>query len=114
MGEGLTTSVAVSQDKDGHRTYHNNGKPEASSHPQDKRVQRMLGHLTTLVPKDRRTFLVIGLGAGITAGAVSVDPAAERVVIVKIEPLADELASKYVGEDNLRVVSDPTTGITTE
>lgn len=111
MGEGLTTSVAVSQDKDGHRTYHNNGKPEASSHPQDKRVQRMLGHLTTLVPKDRRTFLVIGLGAGITAGAVSVDPAAERVVIAEIEPLAVEVASKYFVEDNFRVVHNPKTEI---
>jgi spermidine synthase len=107
MGEGLTTSVAVSQDKDGHRTYHNNGKPEASSHPQDKRVQRMLGHLTTLVPKDGRTFLVIGLGAGITAGAVSVDPAAERVVIAEIEPLAVEVASKYFVEENFRVVNNP-------
>jgi spermidine synthase len=111
MREGLTTSVAVSQDVDGHRTYHNNGKPQASGHPQDKRVQRMLGHLTTLVPKNGKTFLVIGLGAGITAGAVSVDPAAERVVIAEIEPLAVEVAAKYFAEDNFRVVDNAKTEI---
>ncbi|HET9217006.1 MAG TPA: hypothetical protein VFR18_08510 [Terriglobia bacterium] len=34
------------------------------------RLQRMLGHLTTLVPKAQEIFLVIGFGAGATAGAV--------------------------------------------
>ena len=31
--------------------YHNAGKVQASSEPQDMRLQRMLGHFTTLVPK---------------------------------------------------------------
>ena len=31
--------------------YHNAGKVQASSQPQDMRLQRMLGHFTTLVPK---------------------------------------------------------------
>ena len=30
--------------------YHNAGKVQASSEPQDMRLQRMLGHLTTLIP----------------------------------------------------------------
>ena len=55
--------------------YHNAGKVQASSEPQDMRLQRMLGHLTTLIPKDPKNALVIGCGAGVTAGAVSIDPA---------------------------------------
>ena len=49
VGEGLTASVAVSDLPDGIRNYHNAGKVQASSDPADMRLQRMLGHLTTLV-----------------------------------------------------------------
>ena len=35
----------------GVRNYHNAGKVQASSEPQDMRLQRMLGHLTHLIPK---------------------------------------------------------------
>ena len=39
----------------------------------------MLGHLTTLVPEHPKSVFVIGFGAGVTAGAVSIDPRVERV-----------------------------------
>ena len=74
-GEGLNASVAVSQLSNGVLNYHNAGKVQASSEPQDMRLQRMLGHLTTLIPPNPRNVLVIGCGAGVTAGAVSIDPA---------------------------------------
>jgi len=111
MREGLTSSVAVSEDSNGHRTYHNSGKPEASSYPPDLRLQRMLGHLTTLVPKTSNSFLVIGLGTGATAGAVGIDPGAKRVVIADIEPLSVEIASKYFSESNFEVVDNPKSDI---
>ena len=50
VGEGLNASVAVSELSNGVRNYHNAGKVQASSEPQDMRLQRMLGHLTTLIP----------------------------------------------------------------
>ena len=50
-GEGITASVAVSRTPTGVLNYHNAGKVQASSEPQDMRLQRMLGHLTTLVPE---------------------------------------------------------------
>ena len=53
VGEGWNASVAVSERSNGVRNYHNAGKVQASSEPQDMRLQRMLGHLTTLVPKQR-------------------------------------------------------------
>ena len=51
VGEGLNAFVAVSQLSNGVRNYHNAGKVQASSEPQDMRLQRMLGHLTHLIPK---------------------------------------------------------------
>src|SRR3972149_3780344 len=61
-GEGLTAFVAVSKSATGTLAYHNSGKIQASSEPADMRLQRMLGHLTTLVPENPRRFLVIGNG----------------------------------------------------
>ena len=106
-GEGLHSSVAVSRLPNGRLGYHNAGKIQASSEPQDMRLQRMLGHLTTLVPKQARSVLVIGCGAGVTAGAVSIDPRVERVTIAEIEPLVPRVVSKYFGTENHHVIDNP-------
>lgn len=106
VGDGLTASVAVTAEPDGTLTYHNAGKTQASTYPQDMRLQRMLGHLTTLVPEQPRNVLVIGLGAGITAGAVSIDPAVERVVVAELEPLVPQVAAEFFGEHNFDVVTN--------
>ncbi len=90
VGEGVAASIAVTHEPSGIVTYHNAGKTQASTYPQDMRLQRMLGHLATLIPEQPRSVFVIGLGAGITAGAVSIDPAVERVVVAEIEPLVIE------------------------
>ena len=66
-GEGMMASVAVSRLSNGVLNYHNAGKVQASSEPQDMRLQRMLGHLTTLLPPQQKTMMVIGFGAGATA-----------------------------------------------
>jgi len=107
MGEGLTASVAVTEDNGGILNYHNAGKVQASSYPEDMRLQRMLGHLTTLVPEGQDNFLVIGLGAGVTAGAVSIDPWAQNVQIAEIEPLVPGVISEYFGPYNFFVVDNP-------
>jgi len=106
-GEGLHSSVAVSRLPNGRLGYHNAGKIQASSEPQDMRLQRMLGHLTTLVPSRARSVLVIGCGAGVTAGAVSIDPLVERVTIAEIEPLVPRVVSKYFGAENHHVIDSP-------
>jgi spermidine synthase len=98
--EGLNASVAVSRFSDNVLTFHVAGKIQASSVPRDMRLQRMLGHLTTLTPLNPRSVLVIGCGAGVTAGAVSIDPRVERVALVEIEPLVPRAAEKYFGEYN--------------
>jgi spermidine synthase len=104
--EGVTASIAVTAEPNGALTYHNAGKTQASTYPQDMRLQRMLGHLTTLVPAEPRNVLVIGLGAGITAGAVSLDPAVERVVVAELEPLVPAIAASFFETHNYYVVTN--------
>jgi len=107
VGEGVTASVAVSRTPSGTLNYHNAGKVQASSEPQDMRLQRMLGHITTLVPKAPTKVLVIGCGAGVTAGAVSVDPKVKDQTIAEIEPLVPRVVSTYFAAHNFNVVANP-------
>lgn len=110
-GEGRQSTVAVSKFDDDVLTFHVAGKIQASNVPRDLRLQRMLGHLTTLVVPRPRSVLVIGCGAGITAGAVSIDPRVEHLTIAEIEPLVPRTAAKYFGASNFDVVSNPKTRI---
>src|SRR5262245_33667778 len=105
--EGMAASVAVSKFPNGAMTFHVAGKIQASSVARDMRLQRMLGHLTSLVPAKPRSVLVIGCGAGITAGAVSIDPEVEHVNIIELEPLVPEVAGKYFSEYNFDLVHSP-------
>ena len=110
VGEGLSSSVAVSRYGEV-MNYHNAGKVQASSQPQDMRLQRMLGHFTTLVPKSPKKVLVIGCGAGATAGAVSIDQNVESLIIAEIEPLVPRVVSEHFGEHNFHVVRNPKTHV---
>ena len=105
--EGINSSVAVSSFTNGVLTFHVAGKIQASNVPRDMRLQRMLGHLTTLTTATPRSVLVIGCGAAITAGAVSIDPKVERETIVEIEPLVPQAASAYFSEPNFDVLRNP-------
>jgi spermidine synthase len=107
VGEGITAAVAVTRTADGVLNYHNAGKIQASSEPQDMRLQRMLGHITTLVPKNPADVLVIGCGAGVTAGAVSIDPLVKRQTIAEIEPLVPRVVSTHFAEHNFNVIANP-------
>jgi spermidine synthase len=106
-GEGLNSSVAIASFPYGVLTFNVAGKVQASNVPRDMRLQRMLGHLTTLTVAEPRSILVIGCGAGITAGAVSIDPRVERETIVEIEPLVPRAASTYFSEPNFDVLHNP-------
>jgi spermidine synthase len=110
-GEGLNASVAVSELPSGVRNYHNAGKVQASSEPQDMRLQRMLGHLTTLLPNNPKSVLVIGFGAGVTAGAVSIGPNVDKVTIAEIEPLVPKVVSTFFAEQNYSVFTNKKTQV---
>ena len=107
-GEGMNSSMTVSRLTNGVLNYHNAGKVQASSEPQDMRLQRMLGHMATLFPKQAPSdVLVIACGAGVTAGAASIDPRNLRQVIAEIEPLVPKVVSREFGAHNFNVVDNP-------
>ena len=87
VGEGTNVSVAVTMTREGVRSFHGAGKIQASTQTTDMRLQRMLGHMATLLPKQTpKRVLVIGCGAGVTAGSFCPAPRRRCIVICDIEP----------------------------
>jgi spermidine synthase len=107
VGEGRNSSIAVSEWPSGVRNFHVAGKVEASSEHADMRLERMLGHLSALVHPKPKSVLIVGFGAGVTAGTFVVYPEIERIVICEIEPLIPKVVSQYFSEENYNVVNDP-------
>ena len=106
-GEGLNSSIAVSEQEGGIRNFHVSGKVEASSEVHDMRLQRLLGHMSALMHPNPKTVLIVGFGAGVTAGSFVVHPSVERIVICEIEPLIPEVVSRYFSTENHDVLKDP-------
>lgn len=106
VGEGMNASVAVSQSGDW-RYFHVSGKVEASTDPADMRLQRMLGHMPALLHPRPRSVLIVGCGAGVTAGSFIVHPDVERIVICEIEPLIPRVVAEYFGPENYDLLKDP-------
>ena len=106
-GEGMNASIAVSEQETGVRTFHVSGKTEATSEPKDVRLQRMLGHWPAILHAKPRSVLVVGCGAGVTAGSFVTYPEIERIVICEIEPLIPRVISNYFSKENYDVLNDP-------
>jgi spermidine synthase len=101
--DGLTATVSVHQE--GPLTsLRVNGKTDASN-GLDMHMQLMLGHLPLLARPDARSALVIGLGSGVTVGAVT-RPPVERVDVVEIEP-AVVTAAGFFRRENRYALADP-------
>ena len=112
VGEGMNNSVAVSKNySTGVRNFHISGKIEASSEPQDMRLQRMLGHIPALVHPHPVSVLIVGCGAGVTAGTFTITPGVTNITICEMEPLVPPIAAKFFSEENFGVVTDPRTKI---
>jgi spermidine synthase len=104
--EGTFAQVAVVE-QGGIRSLLINGKADASNGAGDMRTQILLGHLPALLsPRPPGgEALVIGLGSGVTAGAVGQWPFA-RITVAEIEP-AVVRASRWFEPENRGVMSDP-------
>ncbi|HEY2842290.1 MAG TPA: fused MFS/spermidine synthase, partial [Bryobacteraceae bacterium] len=111
VGEGMNSSVVISQLPSGQRYFHVSGKVEASTEPFDMRLQRMLGHISALVNKDPHSVLIVGFGAGVTAGSFTTYPGIMHIVICEIEKLIPAAATQYFGNENYHVLNDPRTDI---
>jgi spermidine synthase len=112
VGEGMNSSVAVTTlNASGATQFHVSGKVEASTLPQDMRLQRMLAHLPALVHPHPTSVLVVGFGAGVTAGSFVPYPDVRRLTICEIEPLIPRVVSRYFTRENNDVLNDRRTTI---
>lgn len=111
VGEGINASVAVSELPSGVRRFHVSGKVEASTGLPDMRLQRMLGNIPALVHPKPESVLVVGFGAGVTAGSFVPYPEMRRLVICEIEPLITRKVAGYFSDVNHGVIDDPRTTV---
>lgn len=107
LGEGINASVAVTEIPGDARFFHISGKTEASSLEKDMRLQRMLGHLPALLHPEPRSVLIVGCGAGVTAGSFVLHPSVRRIVICDIEPLIPRVVATHFARENHGVLRDP-------
>ena len=110
-GEGRDASVVVSRTEGGAIYFHVSGKVEASTEPFDMRLQRMLGHLPALIHPNPRSVLIVGFGAGVTAGTFVVHPEIEKIRICEIEKLIPAASTRYFNAENHNVLNDPRTQV---
>ncbi len=107
VGEGLNAAVAVTELSTGVRNFHVSGKVEASTDVRDMRLQRILAHLPALLHSRPRSVLVVGCGAGVTAGSFLAHPSIERLVICEIEPLVPTVVANFFATQNYNLLKDP-------
>jgi spermidine synthase len=106
VSEGAASTVAVHIAPDGYRHFHVSGRVEASNNPNDLRTERLIGHLSAIPHPKPESVLVVGLGAGVTAGTLALYPEVKRIVICEIEPRVVGAARRFATE-NYNVLSDP-------
>jgi len=112
VGEGMNSSVAVTTlNASGATQFHVSGKVEASTLPQDMRLQRMLADLPALVHPHPVSVLVVGFGAGVTAGSFVPYPDVRDLTICEIEPLIPRVVSRYFTRENNDVLNDRRTRV---
>ena len=112
VGEGVSSSVAVTELDNGVRNFHVTGKIEASTEPQDMHLQRMLGNLPALLHGGPKSVLVVGFGAGVTAGSFVPYRDVERIQICEIEPLIIQHVAPFFAVENQGVLDDPRVTVT--
>ena len=112
LSEGMNSSAAWSKWEGGTVYFHVSGKVEASTEPQDMSLQRMLGHLPALLHKDPKSVLIVGFGAGVTAGSFVVHPEVQKISICELEPEIPPHSDQYFGPENHHVLHDKRTHIT--
>ncbi len=83
-----------------------NGKTDASSHG-DLPTQLLSGHIPLLLHTNVTDALVVGIGSGITCGAILTHPDVERLDIVEISPEVYEAARTLFAPYNGGALENP-------
>ncbi|HSC70733.1 MAG TPA: fused MFS/spermidine synthase [Candidatus Methylomirabilis sp.] len=102
--EGLNSTVAVER-TDRATSLKVDGKVDASNGV-DMATQLMSGHLPVLLHPRPERVLVIGLGSGVTVGALAQHAAIREITVVELEPAVVE-ASAFFTKENRSALADP-------
>ena len=102
-GRGSTVSVL---ERRGNRTLVVSGKAVATDTLPDMQHELLLGHLPVLLHPAPKAVLVVGLGAGITLGAVAAHEEIETLKLVEIERAVVGAAAHFA-HANGSVLEDP-------
>jgi spermidine synthase len=109
--EGAQSTVSVHvRPGSGRQTLYLDGLHQANDSPEMVRVHQEIGLLPMLLHPDPRRVLVVGLGAGATAGAVTHHPGAE-VTLVELSPSVVRAAAFFENINN-RIFDRPHVRIT--
>jgi spermidine synthase len=108
VGEGVNSSVVITRRGD-QRFFYVSGKNEASSALLDMRLQRMMGHLPALIHPQPKSVLVVGFGAGVTAGSFVPNPDVEALTICELESMIPPASNEFFGVENYNVLHDSRT-----
>lgn len=102
--EGVSATISVFEGGN-QRFLKINGKTDAGTASDDLRTQLLSGHIPMMLHEEPNSVLVIGLGSGVTLGAVEAYPA-ETIDAVEIEPAVVEAAG-YFADFNNDALADP-------
>ncbi|MDP2269456.1 MAG: fused MFS/spermidine synthase [Archangium sp.] len=104
--DDVFASVMVAQQKGNHRFLRINGKADGSNGRGDLDTQTLAAHLGVLThPGEVKKVLLVGIGAGITAGSLLAH-GIERLDVVEISPAVLD-AAKLFSADNRNALEDP-------
>ena len=103
--EGVEATVAIHKARNGELSLSLNGNHQASTGPAMVRAHRSIGHLPMVLHADARDALVIGLGGGATAGAVSIHSGVDVDVVELSAAVAR--GARFLDSVNYGVLSRP-------
>ncbi|MGB9626490.1 MAG: fused MFS/spermidine synthase, partial [Phycisphaerae bacterium] len=108
-GEGVDLTVAVTQviGMDDAFALSVNGKADASTDFRDMVTQVLLGHIPALLAGHGRDACVIGLGSGMTLGAIACYPSCERLDCVEISEDVIRAAAWFAPYNRQILTADP-------
>jgi spermidine synthase len=105
--EAVQATVSVHQERGGTYTLNTSGNHQASTSGATPRVHQRIGNLPMAVHPDARQALVIGLGGGATAGALS-EHTGVTVDVVELSREVTQAAGLFFGQINFGVLRKPT------
>src|SRR5687767_11195172 len=105
--EAVQATVSVHQERGGTYTLNTSGNHQASTSGATPRVHQRIGNLPMAVHPDARHALVIGLGGGAIAGALSEHTGVD-VDVVELSREVIEAADGFFGPINFGILHKPT------